>query len=109
MATKTQKATAVATTEARKVSKVVVANAERLAFVRAEVIRLEAEAKLLRDGLIAVADGATTLVHNNIAIVEISPRSTSRVDSKALKVMFPEAYEATLKVTVSPVVDVLKR
>lgn len=108
MATKIQEATQVAV-ETVKVSKVVVANAERLAFVRAEVIRLEAEAKLLREGLLAVANGATTLIHNNIAIVEISQRESARVDSKLLKSLFPEAYEATLKVTTSPVVDILKR
>lgn len=108
MATTIQKATQVVT-DTKKVSKVVVANAERLAFVRAEIIRLEAEAKLLRDGILAVADGATTLIHNNLAIVEISSRESSRVDSKMLKQDFPEIYQAVVKVGVSPVVDILKR
>ena len=108
MATTIQRATQVAV-DTKKVSKVVVANAERLAFVRAEVIRLEAEAKLLRDGLIAIAGEATTLIHNNLAIVEIAERESSRVDTKLLKELFPEAYEATLKTTTSPVVNILKR
>lgn len=107
MATKIQEATKVA--ETRKVSKVVVANAERLAFVRAEVIRLEAEAKLLRDGILAVADGATTLIHNNIAIVEIGARNTSSIDTALLKKLYPEAYAAVRRSGVSPVVEILKR
>lgn len=108
MATTIQEATQVAV-DTKKVSKVVVANAQRLAFVRAEVIRLEAEAKLLREGILAVAGEATTLVHNNLAIVEISQRSRTAVDSKKLKELFPEVYEAVLNTTTSPVVDILKR
>lgn len=103
------KATTTTTTEVKKISKVMVAKAQRLADLRALIREAEAEADALRDDILAEAGTATTLVHHGLDIVRIALRETSRVDSKKLATEFPEVHALVVKHGVSRVVDIIPR
>jgi predicted phage-related endonuclease len=103
------KATTTTTTEVKKISKVMVTKAHRLADLRALIREAEAEAEALRTEILAEAGTATTLVHHGLDVVTITARSTERVDSKKLRTEFPEVYGLVTKQTTSRVVDILPR
>lgn len=102
-------ATTTTTTEVKKISKVVVAKAHRLADLRASIREAEAEADALRTEILAEAGIATTLVHHGLEVVKIAIRTSERVDSKKLRTEFPEIWELVAKSSTSRVVDILPR
>jgi hypothetical protein len=106
------KAEAVASTSGtstKKVSRVVVSKAQRLAVVRAEAILLNKEADTLRAELLAVAGSATTLIHNNLVVVSIAERSARRFDEAEFAKAYPELHEAFMVEKTSQVVNVPKQ
>jgi hypothetical protein len=96
-------------TEVKKISKVMVDKATRLADLRALIREAEAEAEALRDEILAVAGTSTILVHHGLDVVRIALRPTSRVDSKKLETEFPEIHALVVKRGVSRVVDIIPR
>lgn len=102
-------ATTTTTTEVKKISKVMVAKAHRLADLRASIREAEAEADALRLEILAEAGTATTLVHHGLDVVTITLRESARVDSKKLATEFPEVHALVTKTSVSRVVDILPR
>lgn len=96
-------------TEVKKISKVMVDKAQRLADLRALIREAEAEAEELREAILAEAGTATTLIHHGLDVVRISLRPTSRVDSKKLETEFPEVHALVVKRGVSRVVDIIPR
>ena len=97
------------TSATKKVSKVIVAKAQRLAKARAEAIVLTKEAEALRAELIKVAGSATTLIHNNLVVVSIAERSARRFDEAEFAKAYPELYEAFMVERTSQVVNVPKQ
>ncbi len=93
----------------KKVSRVVVSKAQRLAIVRAEANNLTKEADALRAEILKVAGSATTLIHNNLVVVSIAERSARRFDEAEFAKAYPELYEAFMVVKTSPVVNVPKQ
>lgn len=104
------KAEGTATAEGtKKVSKVIVAKAQRLAIARAEAILLNKEAEGLRAELLKVAGTATTLIHNNLVVVSIAERSARRFDEAEFAKAYPELYEMFMVEKTSQVVNVPKQ
>lgn len=95
--------------EVKKISKVMVDKAYRLADLRASIREAQAEADSLRDEILAEAGIASTLVHHGLDVVRIAPRATTSVDSKKLQTEFPEVYELVVKRGATRVVDILPR
>lgn len=102
-------ATTTTTTEVKKISKVMVAKAQRLADLRASIREAEAEAEALRNDILVEAGTATTLTHHGLDVVRIAIRESQRVDSKKLANEFPEIYSLVTKNSVSRVVDIIPR
>lgn len=96
-------------TEVKKISKVMVDKAQRLADLRALIREADAEAKALRDEILAEAGIATTLIHHGLDVVRIAPRATTSVDTKKLEVEFPEVYSLVVKRGTTRVVDIIPR
>lgn len=110
MANAIVKAEGTATAEGtKKVSKVIVAKAQRLAIARAEANLLTKEAEALRDEILEVAGTATTLIHNNLVVVSIAERVSPRFDETAFRNAHPELYEMFLVNRTSQVVNVPKQ
>lgn len=95
--------------DTKKVSRVVVSKAQRLAIVRAEANDLNKEAEALRAEILKVAGKATTLIHNNLVVVSIAERSARRFDEAEFAKAYPELYEAFMVVKTSQVVNVPKQ
>lgn len=93
----------------KKVSKVIVAKAQRLAIARAEATLLTKEAEGLRAELLKVAGTATTLIHNNLVVVSIAERSARRFDEAEFAKAYPELYEMFMVERTSQVVNVPKQ
>ena len=102
-------ATASTSATTKKVSRVIVSKAQRLALVRAEANDLTKEAEALRADLLKVAGSATTLIHNNLVVVSIAERSARRFDEAEFAKAYPELYEAFMVVKTSQVVNVPKQ
>jgi hypothetical protein len=93
--------------DTRKATKLVVAQVKELTEVRAEIIRLEARKDALIEALeaqfevdkVAKTSKFTTLIHNAIEVARVEWRSRKGTDEALLKAAYPEAYEATRKVT----------
>jgi hypothetical protein len=88
-------ATATATENTRKVSKVLVAKVNEMAHLRTEIARLEKLAKSLRTEVLAeVGTDEVVLIHNNIKVAKLSVVITERADLDALRLAFPDAWNA---------------
>lgn len=88
-------ATATATENTRKVSKVLVAKVTEMASLRTEIARLEKLAKSLREEVLAeVGSDPVVLIHNNIKVAKLSVVITERPDLDALRTAFPDAWSA---------------
>ena len=88
-------ATANATENTRKVSKVLVAKVSEMARLRTEIARLEKLAKSLREEVLAeVGTDEVVLIHNNIKVAKLSVVITERPDLDALRTAFPDAWNA---------------
>ena len=84
---------------AAKATKEVVSKVDRFAEVKALIAGLEKEKEALTKELLEAFDGQTLLTHYGVEVARLDLRQRTSNDSKALALHFPEAYEATKRVT----------
>jgi predicted phage-related endonuclease len=98
--------TKIVTTEtARKLNKSVDAIVKAYAKTKADMKVLEAQKEALELQIRNLMDGANVGYIDGVKRVEIKDRTLSKIDRKLLQEAYPEAYDATLKVTHYTVLD----
>jgi hypothetical protein len=68
---------------------------DHLSKVKSQIADLEKLASTLRETVLAeVGETPVTLIHRNIKVAKISEVITPRADTKVLKTVYPEIWEA---------------
>ena len=87
-----------------KATKEVVAKVDRFAEIKALIASLEVEKEFLTKEITSAFGEATLLTHHGVEVARLDKRSRTTADSKKLALEFPEAFEATKRVTAYSVI-----